>query len=54
MYELIYSQVRSGGAKSLPQAAPLMTYIALAPFLGAEKACAVANGDERGRRRGRS
>jgi hypothetical protein len=24
--------------------APLMTYIALAPFLGAEEACAVARG----------
>jgi AcrR family transcriptional regulator len=43
-YELVYRQVRSGGAESLPRAAPLMTYVALAPFLGADEACAVANG----------
>ena len=48
-YELLYRRVRSGGAASLPQAAPLMTYLALAPFLGAEEACGVANGG--GRRR---
>jgi AcrR family transcriptional regulator len=44
IYELLYRQVRSGGARSLQEAAPLMTYIALAPFLGAEEACAVARG----------
>lgn len=43
-YELLYRQVRSGGTRSLQEAAPLMTYIALAPFLGAEEACAVARG----------
>ena len=43
-YELLYRQVRSGGARSLQEAAPLMTYIALAPFLGPEEACAVARG----------
>ena len=43
-YELLYRQVRSGGAGSLQEAAPLMTYIALAPFLGPEEACAVARG----------
>ena len=34
VYELVYRRVRSGGVESLPQAAPLMTYLALAPFLG--------------------
>jgi AcrR family transcriptional regulator len=43
-YELLYRQVRSGGTRSLQDAAPLMTYIALAPFLGPEEACAVARG----------
>lgn len=43
-YELVYRQVRSGGSESLPRAAPLMTYVALAPFIGAEEACGVANG----------
>jgi AcrR family transcriptional regulator len=43
-YELLYRQVRSGGTRSLPEAAPLMTYLALAPFLGPEEACAVARG----------
>lgn len=49
IYALIYDQVRAGGPQSLPQLAPLATYMALAPFLGAEEACAVANGE--GRRR---
>lgn len=44
VYELLYRRVRGGGTESLPQLAPLMTYVALAPFLGAEAACAVANG----------
>jgi AcrR family transcriptional regulator len=46
-YELVYRQVREGGAESLPQISPLMTYIILAPFLGGEEASAVANGGER-------
>lgn len=44
VYELLYLKVRGGGAESLPQIAPLMTYVALEPFLGAEEACEVANG----------
>jgi AcrR family transcriptional regulator len=44
IWELIYRRVRAGGAESLGEAAPLLTYLALAPFLGAEEACAVANG----------
>jgi AcrR family transcriptional regulator len=42
---LLFEQVRNVGPHSLPSAAPLATYIALAPFVGAEKACAVANGE---------
>jgi AcrR family transcriptional regulator len=49
IYALIYDQVKSGGPASLPQIGPLATYITLAPFLGAEQACAVANRDGRGR-----
>lgn len=49
IYSLIYDQVRASGPQSLPEIAPLATYMVLAPFLGAEEACAVANGD--GRRR---
>lgn len=51
IYALTYDQVMVGGPQSLPEVAPLATYIALAPFLGPEEACAVANGD--GRRRAR-
>jgi AcrR family transcriptional regulator len=43
-YTLIYERIRSEGPQGLPGVAPLMTYIALAPFLGAEEACEVANG----------
>jgi AcrR family transcriptional regulator len=49
IYALVYDQVRRDGAASLPEIAPLATYVALSPFLGAERACAVANGDGRGR-----
>jgi AcrR family transcriptional regulator len=49
IYALTYDQVLAGGPESLPEIAPLATYIALTPFLGPEEACRVANGD--GRRR---
>ncbi|MGE5282786.1 MAG: TetR/AcrR family transcriptional regulator [Chloroflexota bacterium] len=49
IYSLIYEQVREGGTESLQELAPLATYFALVPFIGAEQACAVANGDGRGR-----
>jgi AcrR family transcriptional regulator len=52
-YELVYRQVRDSGPEDLPQITPFLTYITLAPFLGAEESCAVANGDGRGRSRGR-
>lgn len=49
IYALIYDQVRRGGTENLQELAPLATYVALVPFVGAEEACAVANGDGRGR-----
>jgi AcrR family transcriptional regulator len=42
---LAYKQVREGGVRSLPALAPLCAYLSLAPFIGAEQACAVANGE---------
>ena len=49
IYSMIYDQVKRGGAESMQEIAPMATYITLAPFIGAEEACAVANGDGRGR-----
>jgi AcrR family transcriptional regulator len=55
VYALAYRQIREAGPQSLPSLAPICTYLALAPFIGAEKACAVANEDGgRGRRRTRA
>ena len=42
---LAYRQIRDSGPQSLPILAPICTYMALAPFIGAEKACVVANGE---------
>jgi AcrR family transcriptional regulator len=50
VYTLAYKKIRESGPKSLPTLAPLLTYIALSPFIGAEEACRVANGDGRARR----
>jgi len=47
VYGLLYRQVRASGTESIPALAPLLTYIALAPFLGPDRACEVANGDRR-------
>jgi AcrR family transcriptional regulator len=49
VFALAYKQVREGGPESLPGLAPLTTYLTLAPFVGAEQACEVANGDGRPR-----
>jgi AcrR family transcriptional regulator len=38
IYALIYDQVKNNGAESLPELAPLATYMTLAPFIGAEQA----------------
>ena len=48
IFTLIYKRLRDSGPTSLPSLAPLLTYITLSPFLGAEEACRVAN-DGRGR-----
>jgi AcrR family transcriptional regulator len=48
VYELTYRRMRSAGTESLPAIAPLMSYVPLAPFVGAEEACEVANGGGRG------
>jgi hypothetical protein len=45
---LFYERVRAQGPASLAEAAPLATYIALAPLFGAETAYAVAAGDRHG------
>jgi AcrR family transcriptional regulator len=47
IYSMIYDQVKRGEAEGVPEVGPLATYVALAPFLGAEQACAVANGNGR-------
>lgn len=49
IYSMIYDQIKRGGAESMQEIAPLATYITLAPFIGADEACAVANSDGRGR-----
>jgi AcrR family transcriptional regulator len=45
---LAYRMIREKGPAELPRLAPIFTYIALSPFVGAEVACEVAN---EGRRR---
>lgn len=49
IYSLIYEQVRRGAVDHLQELAPLATYVTLAPFIGGEEACAIANGDGRAR-----
>lgn len=49
IYWLANRQVRESGPESLPALAPLCTYLALAPFIGAEPASEAANGDGRSR-----
>jgi len=50
VYTLAYRRLRDQGAGSLPSLAPICAYITLAPFVGPEEACRIANGDGRGRR----
>jgi hypothetical protein len=45
VYRLIYKTVKESGPNSLPALAPVCTYLTLFPFIGAEDACAAANGD---------
>jgi len=49
IYSLIYDQIKRSGAEAMSEIAPLATFVILAPFIGAEEACAVANSDGRGR-----
>jgi AcrR family transcriptional regulator len=49
VYALMREQVRNKGPESLPAVVPLATYITLVGFVGPERACAVANGQGRGR-----
>lgn len=49
---ILFEAVRSGRPDDLPKLAPVLTYLTLAPFVGAEEACEVANG--RGRKPPRS
>jgi AcrR family transcriptional regulator len=49
IYSMIYDQIKAGGAEAMQEIAPLATYMTLAPFIGAEEACTIANGDGRGR-----
>jgi AcrR family transcriptional regulator len=49
-YALGHRKVSESGATSLPSLAPILTYLALAPFIGADAACEAANGAGQGRR----
>ncbi len=44
VFALLNDQMHSGGPDSMLEVAPLLTYMTLAPFVGPEDACAVANG----------
>jgi AcrR family transcriptional regulator len=52
IFHLLHRTVRDGGPEALPRLAPIITYITLFPFLGADEACEVANGSGVGRRNG--
>jgi AcrR family transcriptional regulator len=49
IYSMIYDQVNRSGPERMGEIVPLATYVTLAPFVGAEEACAVANGEDRRR-----
>jgi AcrR family transcriptional regulator len=46
LYAVLCERVRTHGPEDLRELMPLATYIALAPFVGAEDACTVANGEK--------
>jgi hypothetical protein len=50
VYGLMREQVRRDGPRGLPTVVPLATYVTLAGFVGAARACAVANGEDAPRR----
>jgi AcrR family transcriptional regulator len=43
VYALLRYRIRNGGPRRLPEDIPLAIYITLAPFVGPEEACALAN-----------
>jgi AcrR family transcriptional regulator len=45
VHAVLQDTVRRRGPEELPDVAPLLTYVALAPLLGAKRACEVANRD---------
>lgn len=47
VWTLVYEQIVTEETESLPQVAPLATYMILSPFLGGEEALRVSNGDGR-------
>jgi AcrR family transcriptional regulator len=49
LWTLLYAQIVTAGPQRLPEIAPLASYMVLAPFVGAEEAVKVSNGDGRGR-----
>jgi AcrR family transcriptional regulator len=49
IFTLTYKRLRDSGPASLPTLAPLLTYITLSPFIGAEDACRISNSDGRAR-----
>jgi AcrR family transcriptional regulator len=49
VWALLYGRIVTAGPESLPQIAPLASYMVLAPFVGSEEAVRVSNGDGRGR-----
>ena len=46
IYALIYDQVKAKGPESMPELVPMATYMTLAPFIGADEAFALANGED--------
>jgi AcrR family transcriptional regulator len=51
VWTLVYRQIVTDGPEGLPQVAPVASYMILTPFVGAEEAVEVSNGDGRGARR---
>jgi hypothetical protein len=47
VWALLYDKICKDGPGSLPEVAPLASYVALVPFIGVDQAIEVANGDGR-------
>jgi AcrR family transcriptional regulator len=52
IYGVLYTEIQAGRTAQLPEAAPLLTYLALAPVIGASRAAEVATADIAPRRSG--